>query len=93
MGQFDIQHNDRQYTINEESYVTNDKPPYTDVNITAITEEGCIWRLNPLMNLKGSSSYGVYRRCFLQASITSAFYGRTEKRIEKLFKRAVNRLP
>ena len=56
MGQFDIQHNDRKYTITEESYVTDDKPPYTEVNITAITEDGCIWRLNPLMNLKGSLS-------------------------------------
>ncbi len=56
MGQFDIQHIDRQYTITGESYITDDKPPYTDMNITAITEDGCIWRLNCLMNLKGSSS-------------------------------------
>jgi hypothetical protein len=31
--------------------------------------------------------FGVHRRCFLQSSFTSGFYGRTEKRIEKLFKR------
>jgi len=26
------------------------------VSITAVTSDGCIWRLNPLMNLKGSLS-------------------------------------
>jgi len=56
MGKFEIHHNNKQYEISEESYITEDKPPMTDVSITAITNDGCIWRLNPLMNLKGSLS-------------------------------------
>ena len=92
MGHFDIQHNDRQYTITEESYITDDKPPYTDVNITAITEDGCIWRLNPLMNLKGSSSSDFVEDTFYRNLLHPQFMEELKKGLSFFLKEA-NRLP
>ena len=92
MGQFDIQHNDRQYTITEESYITDDKPPYTDVNITAVTEEGCIWRLNPLMNLKGSSSSEFTEDAFYRHLLHPHFMEELKKGLRNYLK-GLNRLP
>jgi len=92
MGHFDIQHNDRQYTITEESYITDDKPPYTDVNITAITEDGCIWRLNPLMNLKGSSSSDFVEDTFYRNLLHPQFMKELKKGLSFFLKEA-NRLP
>lgn len=92
MGHFDIQHNDRTYTITEESYVTDDKPAYTEVNITAITEDGCIWRLNPLMNLKGSSSSAFAADSFYKNLLHPDFMEALKKGLENYLKK-VNRLP
>ncbi|HEV7424099.1 MAG TPA: hypothetical protein VGO21_02830 [Candidatus Paceibacterota bacterium] len=92
MGQFEIQHNGRQYTITEESYVTDDKPPYTDVNITAITEDGCIWRLNPLMNLKGSSSSDFVEDTFYRNLLHPHFMEELKKGLSVFLKEA-DRLP
>ena len=92
MGQFDIQHDDRQYTISEESYLTDDEPQYTDVNITAITEAGCIWRLNPLMNLKGSSSADFVEDAFYRHLLHPHFMEELKKGLRNYLKE-VNRLP
>ncbi len=92
MGQFDIQHSDRKYTITEESYVTDDKPPYTDVNITAITEQGCIWRLNPLMNLKGSSHSDFAEDAFYRDLLHPHFMEELKKGL-KNYLQALKRLP
>jgi len=92
MGHFDIQHNDRQYTITEESYITDDEPPYTDVNVTAITEQGCIWRLNPLMNLKGSSSSDFVEDAFYKDLLHAHFMEELKKGLRNYLKE-LNRLP
>jgi hypothetical protein len=92
MGQFDIQHNDRQYTITEESYITDDKPPYTDVNVTAITEDGCIWRLNPLLNLKGSSTSDFTEDNFYRHLLHPDFMEELKKGL-KIFLKKSDRLP
>lgn len=92
MGQFEIQHNDRQYTITEESYITDDKPPYTDVNITSITEDGCIWRLNPLMNLKGSSSSGFTEDAFYKHLLHPHFMAELKNGLGNYLKKS-GRLP
>ncbi|HZZ76627.1 MAG TPA: hypothetical protein VFE04_11890 [Puia sp.] len=92
MGQFDIQHNDRHYTITEESYITDDKPAYTEVNITAITEDGCIWRLNPLMNLKGSSSSAFSEDSFYKNLLHPHFMEVLKTGLGNYLKK-INRLP
>ena len=92
MGQFTIQHNDRKYTISEESYITDDEPRYTDVNITAITEDGCIWRLNPLMNVKGSSSSDFTEDSFYRNLLHPLFMEELKKGL-KVFLKGANRLP
>jgi hypothetical protein len=92
LGQFVIQHNNRKYTINEESYITDDKPPYTDVNITAVTEEGCIWRLNPLMNLKGSSTSEFTEDDFYSHLLHPHFMEELKKGLRNYLK-GLNRLP
>jgi hypothetical protein len=92
MGHFDIQHNDRLYTITEESYITDDKPPYTEVNVTAITEDGCIWRLNPLMNLKGSSSSEFTEDAFYRHLLHPHFMEELKKGLRNYLK-GLNRLP
>jgi hypothetical protein len=92
MGQFDIQHNGNQYTITEESYVTDDKQPHTDVNITAITEGGCIWRLNPLMNLKGNSTSAFSEEGFYKNLLHPQFMEELKKGLADHLKK-LNRLP
>jgi hypothetical protein len=92
MGHFDIQHNEKQYTITEESYVTDDKPPYTDINVTAITEEGCIWRLNPLMNLKVSSSSDFVEDAFYRHLLHPHFMEELKKGLRDYLK-GLDRLP
>jgi hypothetical protein len=92
MGHFEIQHNEIQYTITEESYVTEDEPPYTEVNITAITAEGCIWRLNPLMNLKGSSSSDFTEDAFYRNLLHPHFMEELKKGLRNYLKR-LDRLP
>ena len=92
MGQFDIQHSDRKYTITEESYVTDDEPRYTDVNITAITNEGCIWRLNPLMNLKGSASSDFVDDAFYRHLLHPHFMEELKKGL-RIYLKELNRLP
>ena len=92
MGHFDIKHNDRHYTISEESYIIDEKPPYTDVNITAITEAGCIWRLNPLMNLKVSSSADFTEDVFYKDLLHPRFMEELKKEL-KVFLKAADRLP
>jgi hypothetical protein len=92
MGQFTIQHNDRRFTISEESYVTEDKPPLTDVNVTAITAEGCIWRLNPLMNLKGSSTSDFKEDVFYRDLLHPHFMEELKKGL-KVFLKEAGRLP
>jgi hypothetical protein len=92
MGHFDIQHNGRQYTIKEESYITDDKPPLADVNIISITEEGCIWRLNPLMNLKGSSTSDFKEDAFYRDLLHPHFMEELKKEL-KVFLKKADRLP
>jgi len=92
MGQFEIQHNDRQYTIHEESYITDDKPSFTDVSITAIAHDGCIWRLNPLMNLKGSSSSDFSEDDFYRNLLHPHFMEELKKGLTNYLKEA-KRLP
>ena len=92
MGQFNIQHNDRKYTISEESYITDDEPRYTDVNITSITEDGCIWRLNPLMNVKGSSFSDFTEDSFYRNLLHPRFMEELKKGL-KVFLKEANRLP
>jgi hypothetical protein len=92
MGQFDIRHNDKQYTITEESYITDDKTPYTDVNITAITEDGCIWRLNPLMNVKVSSTSDLVEDAFYKDLLHPHFMEELKKGL-RVFLKEADRLP
>ena len=92
MGHFEIQHNEIQYTITEESYVTDDEQPYTEVNITAITAEGCIWRLNPLMNLKGSSSSDFTEDAFYRNLLHPHFIEELKKGLRNYLKE-LDRLP
>ena len=92
MGHFDIHHNGIQYTITEESYVTNDELPYTEVNVTAITSEGCIWRLNPLMNLKGSSTSDFTEDVFYRNLLHPHFMEELKKGLRN-YLMEINRLP
>ncbi|HET7001067.1 MAG TPA: hypothetical protein VFI33_07150 [Puia sp.] len=92
MGHFDIQHNDRQYTIAEESYLTDDKPPFADVNIISITVDGCIWRLNPLMNLKGNSSSDFIEDSFYRHLLHPQFLEELKKGLKDCLKKS-NKLP
>jgi len=92
MGQFNIHHNGRQYTITEESYITDDNPPLADVNIISVTEEGCIWRLNPLMNLKGSSTSDFIEDVFYGPLMHMHFMEDINKGLRSYLKTS-NRLP
>jgi len=92
MGQFNIHHNGRQYTITEESYITDYNPPLADVNIISVTEEGCIWRLNPLMNLKGSSTSDFTEDVFYGQLLHPHFMEELKKGLRNYLK-ASNRLP
>ncbi|MEJ0081722.1 MAG: hypothetical protein WDM78_12430 [Puia sp.] len=77
MGHFDIKHNEKQYTITEESYIVDEKTPYTDVNITADHRGRVYMAPESPDEFKGQFLRRFHRRCFLQGSIASAFYGRT----------------
>ena len=57
MSNIDVQHGDKRYTMTVETFIAEEKPPVADVTITAIDDNhGCVWRLNPLMSFKGSST-------------------------------------
>ena len=66
MGHIEVQHGDKHYTMSVETFIIEEKPPLADVTITAIDDnDGCIWRLNPLMTFKGSST---------EKFVTNGFY-------------------